>query len=373
MAIACVFGAVVACSSSPSPSPSPSSSRDPRSGSTEVTNGTVKISERVPKYFAIDYRVEVIHEDEAPIVTTDEVAVRRPFDGRQSTRSGDEKARTTISRFGRYVIDGQGFFVAPSPPEPDSRPAAFLRDAIDDGYAAKRELRRVAGRLCRVYRIGDDTGEVSLPRLKKGAEEYSDICVDEAGLLLERASFNGGELVRRRIATRVKEPKELDEDSFDIPDIKGDAKILGAVQELEDDSRLPGDFFWDFDDAPKGFEFEGRYSVVPAGQQGFSDPSARGSILAFMSEVWTDGTDVFVIDQGGTQSTTPFETDPNSRIVDVGEYEAEIRYALRESEVRFRTEGTAFVRVRGTIEASKLLEVARSLEKVPGGELRVKQ
>ena len=65
----------------------------------------------------------------------------------------------------------------------------------------------------------------------------------------------------------------------------------------------------------------GRYSVVLPGQPGFSDITARTSVLTFLSEVWVKGPDLVVIDQGASEGAKPFAPEEKSRKVQVGKSE----------------------------------------------------
>lgn len=337
-----------------------SGGEDARTGSDRLPDGPVAIGRRILDSYRIEYRVETTTDGKRSVSRTTTL-VRRPFEGRE------DDATTTFSR---HAIRGSAFWVPPGPPEADRRPDAVMRDAVRDGYADARERRRVAGRTCRVYRIGASSSAPSLPPLRE-ADEVTDVCVDEAGLILEEVTFQGDAVARRRVAVSVSERPSGGE--LDVAKPKGDPRQIGSVQRLEDDSRLPGGTFWVLQEPPDGFEFRGRYSVVPAGQPGFTDPTARGSVTTFVSEVWTRGPGVLVIDQGATQGDPPFGEDPDARQIETDELgEGELLYSLFASEVRFKLKGTRFVRVRGTLPPSDLLEVARQLEGVPGGPLRLR-
>jgi hypothetical protein len=342
----------------------------PREGSRVIEGSQVRVAKRTLTSYAIRYTVET-YTDSGVTRSTDDVLVRRPFDSRVRS-AGVGETTDTFSTLGRYSVRGQAFYVPPGAPDADRRPDTVLADALKDGYAEAREAREVVGRRCRVYRFGDGSDVTSLSLLEE-ADTYTDVCVDEAGLILEEATFDGRDLVRRRIAKEVDESPTISKDLFDLEVADGDARQLGSVQPLEDDSRLPGDEFWQLTDPPKGFRFEGRYAVVPPGQPGFSDIASRGSVVTFLSEVWTDGEDVIVIDQGATQGTKAFDTDPNAKQVNAGALgKGEVLFSMRESEARFLTGGVRFLRVRGTVPPSRLLDVARSLEAVDGGPLRLK-
>jgi hypothetical protein len=336
---------------------------DARSGSSVVEDERVDVGSRSLRTYAVTYRDESRVGDDVS-TSTSKTVVRRPFDAR---------VNANVTTFTRTSINDAAFWLPPGPPDADRRPEAVLREAVRDGRAEVREVRRVARRLCRVYRIGASSSAPSLPELED-ADEPTDVCIDAAGLILEEVTYDGEDVVRRRVATSVDTSPRIADDTFDVRKPKGDPKQVGSVQELEDDSRLPGGTFWQLDEPPDGFEFGGRYAVVPAGQPGFTDPTARGSIITFVSEVWQDGEDILVIDQGATQSAEPFTDDPDARTVRAGALgKGELLYSLFASEVRFRTKGTRFVIVRGTLAPSRLLEIAERLEGVAEGPLRVKE
>ena len=280
---------------------------DPRDGSTVVTSGSVKIGQRVPERYRIVYRTQDF-ETGSPDRRR-ELLVHRPFESRTDD---------AVNAFGRSGVGPSSFYVPPGPPSGDLRPDAVLADAVRDGYAQKRELRRVAGRLCRVFRVGSESTAGSLPLVADG-EQPTDVCVDEAGLVLEEVAYDGDEMTRRRVAETVREGARGANDAFAVERPDADPRTVGSVQELESDSRLPGGTFWELKDRPKGFESRGRYAVVPAGQPGFSDPTARSSVISFVSEVWTDGPDVFVLEQGATQGALPFADDPDAIEVKAGD------------------------------------------------------
>jgi hypothetical protein len=97
----------------------------------------------------------------------------------------------------------------------------------------------------------------------------------------------------------------------------------------------------------------------------------RSSIIASVDDVWVDGADVLIVEQGGTLGGgEPFSADKNARSVHAGPLgDGELAYTLRSSEVRVRTGGGRFVIVEGTLSPSRLLAVARSLVKTNGGAL----
>lgn len=344
-----------------------------REGSVELSSGTMRIGERKPDAYSIIYRLES-HAGGEDVVSTERLWVRRPFESRVESWSGappgTKRTSTSINAFGRIRFNEATFNVAPAPAPQDRRVDVALEEAERGGYVDVRELRRVADRKCRVLRIAGEGQSGSLLRFEDDAETYTDVCLDEAGLALEEANIVDGKLLTRKLAVEVDESPKLDDAMFRA----GEAKLTvrqggGSVKEAEPTSRPPGTF-WELPEDPPGFERVGRYAVIPP-QAGFEDPTQRAGILAFTSDVWVLGIDVLVIEQGATLGgRDAFAPDPDARKVDVGDLgRGEVVYGLRTNEIRVLRKGGQFVRVFGTLEPSRLLAFARSLEEQPGDEL----
>ncbi len=346
---------------------------DLRKGSEELGAGMVRVTERTPDSYRIVYRLESRAGDEL-VVSTERVWVRRPFESRIEAWTGrppgTKRTSTTVNAFARIKFNQATFAVAPAPAPQDRRVEDVLSEAERAGYVDVRERRRVAGRTCSVHRIAGEGGSGSLERLESEPKTYTDICLDEAGLALEEASVVDGKLLTRRLAVEVDETPKLTDRLFRAGD--PEMKVRqggGSVLEVDPESRPPGTF-WELRDEPRGFERKGRYAVIPP-QAGFDDPTQQPGIITFIADVWVRGIDVVVIEQGGTLGgRDPFAKDRNAREVRVGDLgRGEVLYGLRTSEVRVLRKGGKFVRVVGTLEPSRLLTLARSLEERPGGEL----
>ncbi|MGH2760688.1 MAG: hypothetical protein ACRDKJ_14150 [Actinomycetota bacterium] len=347
---------------------------DVRAGSEEIVEGRIRVASRIPSEYRLVYRVESRAGDEL-VVSTEKVWVRRAFEARVESWTGAPPGRrrtsTTVHAFARINTGRAVFAVPPAPAPQDFRIDANLAEAERAGYADAREHRRVGGRICRVYRRGAEGGSGTLSRLgEKEPDEYTDTCFDAAGLPLEVAMFVDGKLLTRSIAVVVDEDPQLADRSFRVgaPTLEV-RQGGGSVLRVDPDSRPPGDF-WEARDDPRGFDHFGRYAVIPP-QAGFEDPTQRPGIVTFVSDVWTRGRDVIVVEQGATLGgRAPFQADPNARKVAAGDLgRGELAYGLRTSEVRILLEGGHFVRVHGTLAPSRLLAVARSLSKVEGGDL----
>ncbi|HYZ92902.1 MAG TPA: hypothetical protein VFA34_10990 [Actinomycetota bacterium] len=343
-----------------------------REGSDVVETGSVRIASRTPDAYRIVYRTESRAGGEV-VVGTERLWVKRPFKARSESWTGAPPGRkrtsVTINAFARINVGNSAFAIPPGPAPQDRRIERSLGEITHAGYLERRELRRVTGRLCRVYRAGGEGGSGSLERLSDD-KTYTDLCFDAAGLVLEEVAYSDGKLLNRSVAVTVDESPRVPDRLFRTGEPTLSARQGGgSVRAAEPASRPPGDF-WELSNVPRGFRHEGRYAVIPP-QSGFDDPTMRSGIIAFTSDVLVDGLDVVVVEQGSTLGgSPPFSADPNAKRVRAGALgRGELLYGLRTSEVRVLRKGGKFVRVVGTVEPSRLLAIARSLEKRRGGEL----
>ena len=343
-----------------------------RAGSVKV-GGSVGVARRLPGAYAVVYRDET-HAAGETTVSTQKLWLRRPFESRSETWSGPPPGRRrlsyTVNALTRLSTGRITLAVPPGPAPDERRPDAFLPEATKRGYAQTREARRIIGRACRVYRIGGDPGIDSLKPLKRVGKDYSDVCVDAAGIVLEHVSFTDGKLLFRRVAAGVDENPPLNDDMFAVgkPSM-GAAQGGGSARRADPASRPPGTF-WALSRPLDGFRHAGRWAVVPP-QSGFNDPIRRASIVAWVSDVYTRGSDVVVVEQGATlQGVEPFKDDPNAQDVDAGALgRGELLYGLRAAELQVKFKGGKFVRLIGTVPPSRLVEIAKDLRRESGGTL----
>jgi hypothetical protein len=148
------------------------------------------------------------------------------------------------------------------------------------------------------------------------------------------------------------------------------AEGAGSVIAVAPDSRPPDAEFYALDTPPAGFELRGRYTVVPP-QAGLLDEAQRSSLVASIADVWTRGTDVLVVDQGGALNNQPtFTMQPHTKRVDLGALgQGEEVPGMAGNEVRVIVSGGRHVRVYGSLPIRELVAVARALHAVPGGTL----
>lgn len=356
------------------PPPRPAEVRD---GSEALDRrGPIEIEDE-PLSYRIAYRVETFAGGSG-IVTRDEVSIRRPFQGRTIKRSGpepDDPVRSEqIAVLGRLFVpkdanaDPVLVEIGPSLAPSDVRIGPVLDDLLASGRVEAREWRRVAGRPCQVLRFGGPISAGTVAAVLDPAKEYADACVSEDGLVLEEVWTVVGRVQRRRLAISVDEgvPSAstfgIDADLEAIPVDEGG----GSFRPVEPTSAYAAPF-WVLDEPPLS-TYEGRWAVVtPPG----GDPKAeetRERRLGSVVDVWTDGPEVVVVEQGSSAGgVRPFELGDGPRAQVDGLGEGEFVLDLRTSELRFRRRGGYFIRVRGTLGRSELEDLARRLRETPGG------
>ena len=340
-------------------------------------SGPIEISDE-PSSYRMVYRVETYGGGD-PIVTRDELTVRRPFEGRTIKRSGpdrdDDVRSEQVATLGRLFVpkapsaDAALLETGPSLAPSDVRIAPVLADLVAARRVQLREWRKVGDRPCQVLRFGGPISSGTVAATLEPDVEYADACVSEQGLVLEEVWVDGGRVQRRRLATSVE---------------VGDDAVTSAAFEIEVQDAVPvdqggGSFrplapgsayeapFWVADFAPLETHL-GRWAVVtPAG----SDPKDEETMerrLGFVADVWRSGIDVVIVEQGSTAGgVAPFQLGDGPKVTVDGIGDGEVLLDLRTSEIRFRRPGGYFLRVRGTVGAKRLEEIARGLRETPGG------
>lgn len=350
-----------------------------RTGSVRLAGSPSALLERVPppESYRIDYRVEGYGGDD-PIVTSDRLWVRRPFESRLEVFPGPEPEgdpdAVQVGELGAFAADGSDadrvvVAAPPGPPASDVRVAAALSASLADGRVELRERRQVLGRTCQVIR---SAAVFAAGELARGdAEDHADTCIDAQGLVLEELVVSGGEPLLRRVAIDVQVDPPLDGVSFDL----GDPTVPvdqggGFVAETEPDSRQPGVFYESR--PPEGFRRLGRFLVVPPQHENFTDITRRPLRLTFVSDVFVSGADVVVLDQGGTLGGVEPFSDLTGVAVEVeGLGAGFLRYESAGAVVVVPRPDGKFLRARGTTTPGVLLSVLERLEQVEGGELRL--
>ena len=198
------------------------------------------------------------------------------------------------------------------------------------------------------YRAGELTGGAIAPPDPAG-EDWVDVCIDEAGLVIAEERAVDGDVIRRRTATAVEEEPTIRGSPFAV---EGDVVPVlaggGAVQRVTDESRPPEADFWELEAAPGGFQHRGRFAVSPPAP-GTEAGALQAPTRAGVADVWVRGPTVLVVENGGTVGGEVALGDhPHGSSVDLGDLGGgQVVVDLRASEVRVDLEGGRYVRVYG--------------------------
>ena len=333
-----------------------------RTGSERTSNpaGPIEIGPG-PDAYAVTY--EVREPGRPPI--REVVAVERPYASRRVTPADE-----TVTDFARLAVNpeaGVRTVVSPPPAPVDPRPGLVVARAVEEGFLAPREQRRVAGRTCQVYRALEPVSSSTISAALPG--RYTDTCIDGDGLVLEEWQVTDGEAVRQRLAVDVAE-------RADVPAITAEPTLSarqggGSVLAVDPASRPEGRFY-ELAAAPDGFRLRGRYAVVPP-QAGLEDPDTRRRAVASTADVFERGPDVLIVDRGSTLNLDrAFQPRPEGRpIADLGPAfggeAGELLLSWNGPEVRWGDEDGRFVRVYGTVDIDTILATMRSLRATEGG------
>ena len=357
----------------------PTFAKATRTGATVVEGaGPVTIG-RTPPSYRVVYRLEEFTGPDA-VVSTDKVWVRRPFESRLETWSGPppgkERLSLQVGAFAARRNESTGspkpvvIGVPPATAPSDVRLEPALQPALDAGLLERREVRKVLDRACQVYRSGSllNASQLTAPT----ADEYAESCVDDAGVVLEELLVLDGRIVSRRIATEVEEstnPVVIPSSLFSTGARTLEVKDGGGLVRRMGPGLPPGDFLLiDPASIPAGFEWLGRYNVIPSQPENFSDPSRAGARETSFADVYVRGPDFVVVDQGGTlQGAPPFTVDEASPKVPMGAFgDAEVRLGGGGVEVRAIRPSGQFIRVRGTLPPADLAAVGAALRPTVG-------
>ena len=336
-----------------------------RTGSTPIERTADLEIEPIAEY-RIVYRVDDFAGGTA-VASTEHLRVRRPFESRLERRTGpppgEDDAGIQISRLGRLAVPGgdQGSLSLAVPAElaaNDFRFEIALDGLVEVGKVERREWREVLGRDCQVHRFGAPLTS-GMPEPYAGDEStHADLCIDEAGLVLEEVWTSDGGVLRRRLAVDVAEEVELTE-----PDLADPAAELtvaeggGTFERLADDAPPGGPTL----EAPSRFRFEGRFRVTAPQSPTSAGQPAQATVMSVV-DVWTDGIDVIVLDRGrSTTGAAPFTATVGVRTASItGLGEVELHEGFRMNEVR-HLDGPSFTRLRATLPPAELVTLASGL------------
>ncbi len=313
-----------------------------------------------PAVYEISYD---LRQPAAPTLA-ETVAVAQPFLSRRTSRN--ERSETSFARLASTPAQGTTTVVSPPPAAVDPRPALVVERAVAEGVLQRREQRVVLGRRCQVFRSQSSVAASTISAPLPGT--YTDTCISADGLLLDEWQVMDGRPVRQRVATAVRTDGITPLAPVSAEPTLNAEQGGGSVLEVDAASRPVGRFY-EVDEPPAGFTRRGRYSVIPP-QAGLTDATQRRKAVASTADVYERGTDVLVVDRGGTLDLArAFQPRPEGRPVDIGPLfpEAELLLSWSGPEVRWADDDGKFVRVYGTVPVDELLAVARSLRAVDDG------
>jgi hypothetical protein len=324
-----------------------------------------------PESYEVTYRIERYDPDKVQ-VSQDEVAVRRPFDGRIVSSIDGRKTGDRASRFGTLIIstgDGPRTLVAPpAPATGDLRLAPALPDAVAEKWVQVRERRRVLGQVCQVYRAGSTVSSGTLVPVNTTAGEHSDFCVDRQGLLLEEVWFKDGVPLQRRVATKRVLNPTLADARFSLGADEQAMTIEqgnGFIRSVDPNSAFDGTVYR-LAAGPEGAEYVGRFVVQPPKLSPFQSPldtSTERQEQVSMLDVWERDGDVLVFSQtiAADISALPSDSKTASKISLGPIGDAATVVDLRSNEVRAELPEARFLRLAGTFPRDELLDLAGNL------------
>lgn len=323
-----------------------------------------------PGSYEIVYRVAITGSE-----STERLRVSAPFDSRAESFPGTGVTGAPASErefsFGVLATKStaKSLTVVEVPPAlAGPRPAVAVMDAEEEGLVERREVRRVAGRVCQVWRTSDEQAATVFLPPEPG--QYIDVCVDRQGLVLEEWQVDQGRPVRQRVATSVRAGSIDRSELAQLPreTTLGVAQGGGSVKEIPVTEQAAGPFL-ELGPIPPGFVHRGRYTVVPP-QRGLVEEGERGRTTAATSDVLVRGDDAIVIERGGVLDLSdPWTVDDRLPDVDLGPVigSGELLAGTSGAEVRALLGEGRYLRIYGSADLQTLTALARSLIAIDNG------
>ena len=313
-----------------------------------------------PTSYRAVYRAEGIRDGNVT-VSTEVVAVQRPFDGRVAILEGEPpggasrfEGRSTFGVYANYT-DGSAVQAAADAPTValgDLRLAASLDELVRQGLFVLADRRRATlgdeTRQCQTYRTGSPLQSLKITAPTE--TDYVDVCLDSTGLILEELVVAGGSPTQRLIATSLEPEPDLDPALFKIDAEKVGPDQGGAIVTEVDRAAAPAPGYWSPSTTPAGFTHQGRYKV-------------EGKDTSWV-DVYVRGIDLVTIRQGAPAAEPDMSDIGPGTDVDLG--------SLGAGKMLLRTVGPtvvghpgseAFVHVAGTISPADVQALASALRK----------
>jgi hypothetical protein len=325
--------------------------------------GRLAISSQPTSYRAV-YRAEGFGGSTAT-VSTEEVSVQRPFDGRVSIREGEPpggaarfEGRSSYGVYANYSDAGAAQVAddAPTVALGDVRVAASLDELVAQGLFVVGDRRRLLlpaqgsaqaqRRECQTYRTGSPLQGLKITAPTE--TDYVDVCLDATGLVIEEVAIVGDKLTQRLTAVSLEPDVTLDPAIFAIEGERVGPDQGGAEVTEVDRTVAPTAGYWGLDAAPAGFTHRGRYLVAGEGSSHV--------------DVYVRGVDIVTVRQGAPASEPDLTDAGPRRDIELG--------PLGTGQLLMRSigptliahpAGEAFVHVTGTLAPAELQAIARSL------------
>jgi hypothetical protein len=326
----------------------------------KVGGGPLAISAPAPASYRTVYRAEN-YEESTVTVSTEEVAVQRPFNGRVAILEGEPpggtarfEGRSAFAQYANYTNAGavQVAGDAPTVALGDLRLAPSLDELVKQGLFVPGDRRRARlgaeTRECQTYRTGSP-----LQGLKITAPtptDYVDVCLDASGLMLEEVVVVGGAPTQRLIATALELDAQHDPALFSIEGERVGPDQGGAEVTEVDRTMAPAPGYWALDAVPAGFTHRGRYQV-------------KGEATAWV-DVYVRGVDLLTVRQGPPAAEPDLSDAGPGSDVDLGPLGAG-KMLLRTigPTAMAHPGGEAFVHVGGTVSPAEVSAVAAGLRR----------
>ena len=320
-----------------------------------------------PNSYNISYRVQVISDTGAIENHFEQISIRRPFDDHVTFYAGETVTDTTefevINNLGLSSTSSAGGEPQvqkglPAAGKTDIRIDVTLDDLVKGGYFVAREQRRLLDRDCTVFRTGR-TVESNVVAMATDTD-YVDVCIDNAGLMLEEMAVNGGKVSLRVIASEVATEPEFAADVFTIEGAPlGTADGAPLLDEI-DRATIPNANLLRLPTVPTGYEHKARYILreAPAAE-------AAGEGVAATKDTYVDlyvnGTKTLVIQQGPTKNEPQVDT-TNAQPIDIGLLgSASLLLGVSGHAVITNPTGEWFIHLNGTMPAAELQGIAGQL------------
>jgi hypothetical protein len=330
------------------------------------------VTEVVASYRVV-YRLESRTAD-GVAVRTEEIRVRRPFDGRVVSALGETgiadpelDVRSTMGRYADATATGDLPSVAEGIPATalgDLRVDGVLEDLVRLGLFEPRERREVLGRECQVYRTGQALETLLLARPTE--EDHADVCIDASGILLEQVAVVAGEAQVYEIATELEVGATIGDDVFAIDGEPVPVVDGGSELEAIDPDVAPTAGYWSFPEVPAGYAHVGRFRLRSAVAS--EEPVATSTTIGVTPvdavetyvDVFVDGASFLVLQQGPAEAAPTRDTEDTTP-VEAGALSAATVSPSLSGSVLAATTPTGFLELVGTRTAADLGSLAAAL------------